>query len=106
LIRTLSGDSSVRWLEALAFRAITADLEPTEQPLGTARNNLSLFFLRREWRYRFAELENHFISPVDMLTLPLSPQLRVLYPFLRLPLWIWRRLRSAVGTNYDGDRAS
>jgi hypothetical protein len=97
LITALRKNTAVRWLEAIAMQAITADLEPTEQPLGTTWNNLSLFLLNREWRYRLAELENQLISPVDILTLPLPDQLRALYPVLRLPLWLWRKshLRSS-----------
>jgi hypothetical protein len=90
LITELSRDVAVRWLEGMAINALTAELEPTEQAFGTTRNNLSLFFLRREWRYWLAELEDHLISPVDILTLPLPQHLRGLYPFLRLPLWLWR----------------
>jgi hypothetical protein len=93
LIAKLSRDVQVRWLERIAINAITADLEPTEQPLGTTRNNLSLFLLRRERLYWLAELENHLISPVDILTLPLPQHLRGLYPVLRLPLWLWRHRR-------------
>jgi hypothetical protein len=93
LIAKLSRDIQVRWLERIAINAMTADLEPTEQPLGTTRNNLSLFLLRRERLYWLAELENHLISPVDILTLPLPQHLRGLYPVLRLPLWLWRHRR-------------
>jgi len=91
LIAVLRKNTTVRWLEAIAMQTITADLEPTEQLFGTTLNNLSLFLLNREWRYWLAELENHLISPVDILMLPLPDQLRVLYPLLRLPLWLWRK---------------
>ena len=90
MITTLSKRVSVRWLYAIAMKAITAELEPTEQAFGTTRNNLSLFLLVRDWRYWVAELKNHLISPVDILTLPLPKRLQALYPVLRLPLWLWR----------------
>jgi Uncharacterised nucleotidyltransferase len=90
LIAKLTRDGSVRRLERMALSAITADLVPTEQLFGTTWNNFSLFLLRPEGRYWLAELEDHLISPVDILTLPLPPQLRGLYPVLRLPLWFWR----------------
>jgi hypothetical protein len=95
LIKTLSRDASVRWLERMAMKAITADLEPTEQLFGTTRNNLTFFVLRPEWRYCLVELEDHLISPVDILTLPLPKPLRCLYPILRLPLWLWRHRKSS-----------
>jgi len=90
LVTTLSKRASVRWLEAIALKAITADSDPTELPFGTTLNNFSHFLLAREWRYLVAELENHLISPVDILMFPLPMQLRCLYPVLRLPLWLWR----------------
>jgi hypothetical protein len=97
LIATLRKHASVRWLEAMAMKALTADTEPTEQPFGTTWNNLSLFLLGRGFRYWLAELQDLLISPVDILTLPLPKQLRGLYPVLRLPLWLWRR-RTSLGT--------
>jgi Uncharacterised nucleotidyltransferase len=90
LITTLRKQVSVRWLDTIAMKAITADLEPTEQLFGTTRNSLSHFLLARDWRYWLAELKHHLISPVDILTLPLPKQLQALYPALRLPLWLWR----------------
>jgi hypothetical protein len=95
LIATLRKDAFVRRLEAMALTAITADLELTKQPFGTIRKNLSLFVLRQEWRYRLAEVEAQLISPVDILTLPLPQSLRSLYPVLRLPLWLARRINSS-----------
>ena len=97
LITTLCNDASIRWLEAVALKAITADLELPQQLLGTMRKNLSLFALRQEWRYRLTELDDQLFSPVDILTLPLPQQLRGLYPILRLPLWFWRRIRAHGG---------
>jgi hypothetical protein len=91
LITALRKETSVQWLEAMAMQAVTADLEPTEQRFGTTWNNLSLFLLKRDWRYWLTELDNHLTSPVDILRLPLPKQLRVLYPVLRLPLWLWRK---------------
>jgi hypothetical protein len=99
LITTLSKQVSVRWLDAIAMKAITADLEPTEQLFGTTRNSLSHFLLDRDWRYRLAELKDHLISPVDILTLPLPKQLQALYPVLRLPLWLSRHSIRRGGTS-------
>ena len=53
LVTALHKNTAVRWLEAIAMQAITADLEPTEQPFGTTWNNLSLFLLKPDWRYWF-----------------------------------------------------
>ena len=101
LVTALRKNTAVRWLEAIAMQAITADLEPTEQPFGTTWNNLSLFLLKPDWRYWLAELENDLISPVDILTLPLPAQLRALYPVLRLPLWLWRKSHLRSSSKHD-----
>jgi hypothetical protein len=85
LITSLSKDAAVRWLDAIAMKAITA-----ERRLGTTWNSLALFLLDSDWRYRLAELNDYSTNPVDILTLPLPKKLRVLYPALRLPLWLWR----------------
>jgi Uncharacterised nucleotidyltransferase len=90
MITTLGKQVSVRWLYAIAMKAISADLEPTEQLFGTTRNSLSHFLLDPDWRYWLAELKDHLISPVDILTLPLPKQLQALYPVLRIPLWLSR----------------
>ena len=91
LIMMLNRDVTVRWLEALTMNAMTADREPTEVRFGATLNALARFLLRSDWYYSLAELKIYSISPVDILTLPLPNQLRALYPFLRLPLWLWRK---------------
>jgi len=100
LITTLNRNITVRCLEALAMKAITADREPTELPFGTTTSSVARFLLGRDWRYRLAELKAILTSPVDILTLPLPKRLRGLYPILRVPLWLWRhrfhRGRSAL----------
>jgi hypothetical protein len=90
LIMKLTMNSTVRWLEALAINAMTANRVPTEMRFGTTWNTLARFLLRSDWHYWLAELKLYSISPVDILTLPLPKQLQGLYPVLRLPLWFWR----------------
>jgi Uncharacterised nucleotidyltransferase len=90
LIMMLNTDAIVRWLEALAMNAMTADKAPTDLRFGTTLNALARFFLRSDWHYSLAELKVYSISPVDILTLPLPERLLPLYPALRLPLWVWR----------------
>jgi hypothetical protein len=90
LIMTLNTDATVRWLEALALNAMTADKEPTEALFGPTLNALARFLLRSDWHYSLTELGGYSISPVDILTLPLPKRHRLLYPVLRIPLWVWR----------------
>jgi hypothetical protein len=99
LITMLNTDATVRWLEALAMNAMTADRDPTEVRFGPTLNALARFLLRSDLHYLLAELKVYSISPVDILTLPLPERLQLVYPTLRLPLWVWRhtihRSRSA-----------
>jgi hypothetical protein len=91
LIATLRRKPVIRWLEAIAMNAVTADRTPTDLPLGTTWTSLARFLLGRDWRYWLAESKIYATSPVDILMLPLPERLQLLYPVLRLPLWAWRR---------------
>ena len=93
LTATMDSGATVRWLEATALNAMTkgqGECDPHETRFGTTRGSLSTVFLSRNWRYRLAELGIQLTSPTDVLTLPLPPPLRFLYPVLRIPFWMWR----------------
>jgi Uncharacterised nucleotidyltransferase len=90
LVATLRRKPAVRWLETIAIKAMTADRIPTDLPFGTTWSSLARFLLGRDWRYWLAEIKVYATSPVDILMLPLPERLQLLYPVLRLPLWIWR----------------
>lgn len=93
LMAMIGDDLTLRWLEATALSAMTAgrgDRKPHDLRFGTTRGSLSTFLISRSWRYRLAELKNHLINETDVLTVPLPERLWLLYPILRLPLWIWR----------------
>jgi aryl carrier-like protein len=87
----LARNAPVRRLEAVASEALTNEIEPTQQQFKTLRANLSHFLLNSSWRYWLAELRIQLINPLDILTLPLSDRLQLLYPALRVPLWLYRR---------------
>jgi hypothetical protein len=92
-LATLGKTPTVRWLEATALQAMTAgagEHDPHGTWFGTTRGSLSTFFLGESWRYRLAELHLHLTNPTDVLTVPLPERLRLLYPVMRLPLWLWR----------------
>jgi len=96
LVARLSDDRINRWLVTVAERLLTsgdASAEILDQPFGTTMVSASHLLLRREWRYRLAELRNMLTFDEDFLLLPLPPPLFFLYPALRLPLWAWRRAR-------------
>jgi hypothetical protein len=93
LMATLGKSATVRWLEATALQAMTTgygEHHPHETPFGTTRGSFSTFLLSRSWRYKLKELNLLLNNQTDMLTLPLPDRLRLLYPLLRLPLWVLR----------------
>ena len=73
-----------------AMMAGRGEQAPHNLPLGTTRGSLSAFLLRKNWRYRLAELRNLLFNQSDVLAVPLPKRLVFLYPILRLPLWVWR----------------
>jgi hypothetical protein len=96
LMATLGKSVMVRWLEATALNAMTmgqGERDPHDAPFGTTRGSLSTFILNRSWRYRLAELGTHLTNQADVLAVPLPERLRLLYPILRLPFWVWRHAR-------------
>lgn len=95
LLARLKSDRNTARLERAALWALTAGGEmsaPPDLPFGGLRINFTHFLLSRGWRYRLAELKLAFVSPIDVLMLPLPSGLHFLYAALRLPLWIWRKL--------------
>jgi Uncharacterised nucleotidyltransferase len=93
LVTTLVKDVTVRWLESTALQTMIAgksEIERQEIPFGTTRGNFACFLLRRNWRFRLAEAKINVTCQTDVLTVPLPARLHFLYPFLRLPLWLWR----------------
>jgi hypothetical protein len=99
LVTTLDRHASVRWLEATALKAMNArggELEPNKLLFGTTRGSISSFLLGRDRRYWLAELKSLLICQTDILMLGLPKYLQFLYPFLRLPLWVWRRLELCI----------
>jgi hypothetical protein len=93
LTTMLGKSTTARWLAATALNAMTsshADHDRHAARFGTTRGSLSTFLLRRNCRYRLAELKIHLINQTDVLTVPLPAWLGFLYPVLRIPLWLWR----------------
>jgi hypothetical protein len=88
-VEALCEDKATRWLTIAGTNAMTA-AAPAESVFRGSRNDLSHFFFSSDRRYLFAEMRAHLLSPVDILTLPLPRKLQILYPLLRLPMWLWR----------------
>jgi hypothetical protein len=65
---------------------------------GRTRVMLAQFLLANGAAYFLAQCRVASTRILDIVDLPLPSPLHRLYPFLRLPLWLWRRARAAVKT--------
>jgi hypothetical protein len=95
LLVQLRASSQARWLEQIALWAMTSGNEevvPPELPFGSTRITFSHYLLRLNWRYWLKELRIQLTTTRDMQMLPLPTQLLFLYPLLRVPLWLCRRM--------------
>jgi len=78
--------------------------ELRDRPFGNARVLLMQFRLSREWRYFIAQCRFWSIGVPDVVLLPLPAGGALLYPLLRLPLFVLRRMR-AFGAPRRGRKA-
>jgi hypothetical protein len=67
--------------------------EIPDRRFATTLYTLAQLRLSPDWRYRGALLANSMFLIDDVLRVPLPPSLSFLYPLLRLPLWMGRRVR-------------
>lgn len=93
LAAELRRDRSARALARIALRVMRGQAELGDTVFGTVPIHLSHFLLRRGLRYKLAEAGRKMQSRHDQVTLPLPGPLRLLYPLLALPSWVWRRIK-------------
>jgi hypothetical protein len=87
-----------RRLTAIAMRAMMASHAATERDpgiRGVARELRNQFLLGRGLRFYTAQCRLAFAGTADIVRMPLSRPLHFIYPLLRLPLWLWRRIKLA-----------
>ncbi|MCF8475952.1 MAG: nucleotidyltransferase family protein [Pseudolabrys sp.] len=90
----LRGDRRLRWLAALALDAMVGgdgETELEDRRFGTTRVAAMQFLLGGGWANIPAQCRALAIRLDDVLRWPLPAPLHLLYPVLRLPLWLWRR---------------
>ena len=96
LAAELESDQRVSRLANIALRALT---EPpvANKPLRALSAGLyTQFLFGRGWRFFAAQCRAASVGMQDVMTLPLPARLHWLYPGLRPPLWIWRRLKARM----------
>ena len=93
----LLGKPVVRWLCQFALATMTgggAEAELRARPFARTQILMAQFALGGGWRHAAAQVRYRAISVHDRTHLPLPRPLHFLYPVLRLPLWLSRRLKS------------
>lgn len=94
LASELQGTARVRTLYAIAAETM-ADRTRGAGGDGNApaawRGFWTQFLLGQGWAFFAAQCRTASVGIIDVVSLPLPPYLRFLYPLLRLPLWLWRR---------------
>jgi hypothetical protein len=84
-----------------AMTARRAETEADGGFVGVMRVVGTQFLLGRGLTFFIAQCRSVSVRALDVVDLPLHPMLQFLYPLLRLPLWLWRRARWALG-RHDG----
>lgn len=85
----------LKLLVAFALDAMVgpdAVVEVEERPFGSTRVALMQFLLGRSPAFLLAQARVASVRITDVLQFPLPPRLHFLYPLLRLPMWLWRRI--------------
>ncbi len=96
----LRSDRSTRWLVAIALHAMAGDdrMRQTEdRPEGDLTIQISHFLLAPTPGAWFAELQSKSIGWTDFSRIRLPRPLYILYPLMRIPSWLWRRVAHVVG---------
>lgn len=92
----IQADKRLRLLVAFALDAMVgpdAETEIENRPFGSTRVALMHFLLGRGAGYFMAQCRVLSVRVSDVVRYPLPPPLHFLYPVLRLPTWLWRRVR-------------
>lgn len=89
-----------RRLEKLLAIALQAMARPSAMAdrgiMGVMQEVFAQFRLGRGWGFIGEQCRLAAVGIDDVVRLPLPPPLAFLYPLMRLPLWLWRRLRWAL----------
>lgn len=96
LMSEINGSRRVRYLAALALKAMAAPDIDRAGFAAVTRNVLAPFLFGRGWRFLAGQCRAASVGVADVLRLPLPAPLHFVYPLLRLPLWLWRRSAAAI----------
>ncbi|NIK88948.1 hypothetical protein FHS83_002266 [Rhizomicrobium palustre] len=98
LIARFRGTALLRRLEMVALTSMVgagSEIELEDRPFGSTRAFLAQFLLGTGCRFWIAQLRLMLSNADDVDLVPLPKYLHFLYPVIRLPLWLFRRLKNA-----------
>jgi hypothetical protein len=98
IVRELQADKRCERLTGIAMAEMTAAHTATENDPGIAgviRTIGRQFLLGRGLAFYLAQCRLASAGVADIIRLPLPRSLHFIYPLLRLPLWLWRRIALA-----------
>lgn len=97
LLDELRRSRRAAWLVRIALKTMIGGVEREleARPFASTRILLAQFVLCGSWANAAAQLRYRALSIHDRVHTPLPKGLRFLYPLLRAPLWLWRRLAKA-----------
>ena len=87
----LQGSRRILKLVKIALHAMTRPHAKQDGVTAVSANVYTQFLLGQGWAFYAAQCRIASVGIQDVVTLPLPPALHLLYPVLRLPLWLWRR---------------
>lgn len=91
----LHSDRTLRVLERLALEVMLEEAEIQSRPWTLRKMRASHFLLGKGLGHVIAELKVKLTGRRDRLDIALPSQLDFLYAFIRLPMWLWRRMARA-----------
>jgi hypothetical protein len=94
-------DRNVRRLATIAIDTMCDDYAEADKRRSFAsamRILRAQFLLGKGPAFFVAQYSTEAVRTLDLIELPLPPALHFLYPALRLPLWLWRRVKSTVNS--------
>ena len=94
----IDGNERLTRLAKTAIKTMTdkyAEAEKGRSFVSTVRVMHAQFLLGKGWAFFAAQYRAESVRTLDIVEFPLPRLLQFLYPFLRLPLWLWRRATAA-----------
>jgi hypothetical protein len=97
LMAELQRNKRVLKLKKIALWAMTRPHAKAEGVRAMSANAYAQFLLGQGWAFYAAQCRIASVGIFDVVAVPLPPSLQFLYPLLRVPLWLWRRVTPSRG---------